>query len=43
MNLVEKIQISSLLIADLDEVIDTTLKSSFINQGEVCICGSESM
>ena len=26
--------------ADLDEVIDTTLKSSFINQGEVCLCGS---
>ncbi|KIL35824.1 betaine-aldehyde dehydrogenase [Cohnella kolymensis] len=26
--------------ADLDEVIETTLKSSFINQGEVCLCGS---
>jgi aminomuconate-semialdehyde/2-hydroxymuconate-6-semialdehyde dehydrogenase len=26
--------------SDLDEVIDTTLKSSFINQGEVCLCGS---
>lgn len=26
--------------ADLDEVVDTTLKSSFINQGEVCLCGS---
>ncbi|MYL32110.1 aldehyde dehydrogenase family protein [Pontibacillus yanchengensis] len=26
--------------ADLDEVIDTTLKSSFMNQGEVCLCGS---
>jgi len=26
--------------ADIDEVIDTTLKSSFINQGEVCLCGS---
>ncbi|WP_102027630.1 aldehyde dehydrogenase [Salirhabdus sp. Marseille-P4669] len=26
--------------ADLDEVIDTTIKSSFINQGEVCLCGS---
>jgi aminomuconate-semialdehyde/2-hydroxymuconate-6-semialdehyde dehydrogenase len=26
--------------SDLDEVIDTTLKSSFVNQGEVCLCGS---
>ncbi|GGG01104.1 aldehyde dehydrogenase [Paenibacillus abyssi] len=26
--------------ADLDEVIETTLKSSFVNQGEVCLCGS---
>ena len=26
--------------SDLDEVIDTTIKSSFINQGEVCLCGS---
>lgn len=26
--------------ADMDEVIETTLKSSFINQGEVCLCGS---
>jgi len=26
--------------ADLDEVIETTLRSSFINQGEVCLCGS---
>jgi len=26
--------------ADLDEVIETTVKSSFINQGEVCLCGS---
>ncbi|MFC3040492.1 aldehyde dehydrogenase [Virgibacillus xinjiangensis] len=26
--------------ADMDEVIDTTLRSSFINQGEVCLCGS---
>ena len=26
--------------ADLDEVIETTLKSSFINQGEACLCGS---
>ena len=26
--------------SDLDEVIETTLKSSFINQGEVCLCGS---
>jgi aminomuconate-semialdehyde/2-hydroxymuconate-6-semialdehyde dehydrogenase len=26
--------------ADLDEVIETTLKSSFINQGEVCLSGS---
>ncbi len=26
--------------ADVDEVIETTLKSSFINQGEVCLCGS---
>jgi aminomuconate-semialdehyde/2-hydroxymuconate-6-semialdehyde dehydrogenase len=25
---------------DVDEVIETTLKSSFINQGEVCLCGS---
>jgi aminomuconate-semialdehyde/2-hydroxymuconate-6-semialdehyde dehydrogenase len=24
----------------LDEVIETTVKSSFINQGEVCLCGS---
>lgn len=26
--------------SDLDEVIDTTIKSSFVNQGEVCFCGS---
>ncbi|WP_053363360.1 aldehyde dehydrogenase [Bacillus sp. FJAT-27251] len=26
--------------ANLDEVIETTIKSSFINQGEVCLCGS---
>jgi aminomuconate-semialdehyde/2-hydroxymuconate-6-semialdehyde dehydrogenase len=26
--------------ADLDEVIETTIKSSFINQGQVCLCGS---
>lgn len=26
--------------SDLEEVIDTTIKSSFINQGEVCLCGS---
>ncbi|WP_160718950.1 aldehyde dehydrogenase [Bacillus sp. USDA818B3_A] len=26
--------------SDLDEVIDTTIKSSFVNQGEVCLCGS---
>lgn len=26
--------------ADLDEVIETTLKSSFANQGEVCLAGS---
>ncbi|TKC18408.1 aldehyde dehydrogenase [Robertmurraya kyonggiensis] len=26
--------------SDLDDVIETTLRSSFINQGEVCLCGS---
>jgi len=26
--------------SDLDEVIDTTWRSSFVNQGEVCLCGS---
>lgn len=26
--------------ANLEEVIETTIKSSFINQGEVCLCGS---
>lgn len=26
--------------ADLDDCIETTLRSSFINQGEVCLCGS---
>lgn len=26
--------------ADMDEVVDTTIRSSFINQGEVCLCGS---
>lgn len=26
--------------SDLDDVIETTIKSSFINQGEVCLCGS---
>lgn len=26
--------------SDLDEVIETTMKSSFVNQGEVCLCGS---
>ncbi|WP_144027890.1 aldehyde dehydrogenase [Paenibacillus sp. 32352] len=25
---------------DLDEVVDTSLRSSFINQGAVCLCGS---
>src|SRR5699024_11102143 len=25
--------------SDLDEVIETTIKASFINQGEVCFCG----
>src|SRR5699024_2936154 len=26
--------------ADMDDVIETTLRSSFINQGEGCLCGS---
>lgn len=26
--------------ADMDDAIDTTVRSSFINQGEVCLCGS---
>lgn len=26
--------------SDLDEVVETTIKSSFINQGQVCFCGS---
>jgi len=26
--------------ADLDETIETTMRSSFMNQGEVCFCGS---
>ena len=26
--------------ADLEETIETTIRSSFINQGEVCLCGS---
>ena len=26
--------------ADLDEAIATTMRSSFLNQGEVCLCGS---
>ncbi|MCL6593502.1 MAG: aldehyde dehydrogenase family protein, partial [Alicyclobacillus sp.] len=26
--------------ADLDDCIETTLRSSFANQGEVCLCGS---
>ncbi|MFG6150273.1 aldehyde dehydrogenase [Halobacillus sp. B23F22_1] len=26
--------------ADMEDVIETTIKSSFINQGEVCLCGS---
>lgn len=26
--------------SDLDDVIETTIRSSFINQGEVCLCGS---
>ncbi|WP_152549147.1 aldehyde dehydrogenase [Geomicrobium sp. JCM 19037] len=26
--------------SDIDEVIETTVNSSFINQGEVCLCGS---
>lgn len=26
--------------ADLDEVVETTIRSSFINQGQVCLCGS---
>ena len=24
---------------DIDEVVETTIKSSFTNQGEVCVCG----
>ena len=30
---------SSLQILDLDEVVATTINSSFTNQGEVCVCG----
>ncbi|WCK52316.1 aldehyde dehydrogenase [Aneurinibacillus sp. Ricciae_BoGa-3] len=32
----------NLIFADsnLDEVIETTMRSSFVNQGEVCMCGS---
>lgn len=26
--------------ADMEDVIETTIRSSFINQGEVCLCGS---
>ena len=26
--------------ADLDEVVETTLRSSFSNQGQICLCGS---
>jgi len=26
--------------ADLDQVVDTTLRSSFANQGQICLCGS---
>jgi aminomuconate-semialdehyde/2-hydroxymuconate-6-semialdehyde dehydrogenase len=26
--------------SNLEEVVDTTIRSSFINQGEVCLCGS---
>jgi aminomuconate-semialdehyde/2-hydroxymuconate-6-semialdehyde dehydrogenase len=26
--------------SNLDEVIETTMRSSFVNQGEVCMCGS---
>lgn len=26
--------------ADIDEVVETTIKSSFINQGQVCFCGA---
>ena len=26
--------------ADPDEVVDTTLRSSFANQGQICLCGS---
>lgn len=26
--------------SELDDVIETTIRSSFINQGEVCLCGS---
>lgn len=26
--------------ADLDDCIETTIRSSFVNQGEVCLCGS---
>lgn len=26
--------------ADMEDVIETTVKSSFINQGQVCLCGS---
>jgi aminomuconate-semialdehyde/2-hydroxymuconate-6-semialdehyde dehydrogenase len=26
--------------ADLDEAIESTLRSSFLNQGEICLCGS---
>jgi aminomuconate-semialdehyde/2-hydroxymuconate-6-semialdehyde dehydrogenase len=26
--------------ADLDQALETTLRSSFLNQGEICLCGS---
>lgn len=26
--------------SDLDEVIETTIRSSYVNQGQVCLCGS---
>ncbi len=33
---------SNIIFADanLDEVVQTTLRSSFLNQGEICLCGS---
>ena len=40
LELEEKIQISFFDDCDFDHAVSTSIKSSFNNQGEICLCGS---